>query len=137
MGSPFRWGSGPTDAGLWHTVADRLNPSGARPVLRSGIEVRHRTAVRGGRYVMLRSPDTQALMAALEVAKKSNEQLIQARQGEQLAMKELEEAKKREAEAKASGDVAKQQQLAEETKRREAELQRQGDLERVDQCPDR
>ncbi|MEU4428389.1 cyclic nucleotide-binding protein, partial [Actinoplanes sp. NPDC024001] len=49
--------SGPADTGLWHTVAERLNPSSARPVLRPGIEVRHRTAVRGGRYVMLRSPD--------------------------------------------------------------------------------
>ncbi|GIE79672.1 hypothetical protein Aph02nite_56220 [Actinoplanes philippinensis] len=49
--------SGPADTGLWHTVADRLNPASARPVLRSGIEVRHRTAVRGGRYVMLRSPE--------------------------------------------------------------------------------
>ena len=82
----------------------------------------------GSLYYFTRSPDTQALMAALEVAKKSNEQLIQARQGEQQAMKELEEAKKREAEAKASGDVAKQQQLAEETRRREAEVQKQADL---------
>jgi serine/threonine protein kinase len=82
----------------------------------------------GSLYYFTRSPDTQALMAALEVAKKSNEQLIQARQGEQQAMKELEEAKKREAEAKASGDVAKQQQLAEETRQREAEVQRQGEL---------
>ena len=49
--------SGPADTGLWHTVADRLDPASARPVLRPGIEVRHRTAVRGGRYVMLRSPE--------------------------------------------------------------------------------
>jgi putative peptide zinc metalloprotease protein len=49
--------SGPADAGLWHTVADRLNPASARPVLRDGIEVRHRNTVRGGRYVMLRSPE--------------------------------------------------------------------------------
>ncbi|MDI6097864.1 cyclic nucleotide-binding protein [Actinoplanes sp. NEAU-A12] len=49
--------SGPADTGLWHTVADRLDPASARPILRSGIEVRHRTAVRGGRYVMLRSPE--------------------------------------------------------------------------------
>ncbi|WP_430780979.1 cyclic nucleotide-binding protein [Actinoplanes sp. G11-F43] len=49
--------SGPADTGLWHTVADRLEPGSARPVLRPGIEVRHRTAVRGGRYVMLRSPE--------------------------------------------------------------------------------
>ena len=82
----------------------------------------------GSLYYFTRSPDTQALMAALEVAKKSNEQLIAARQGEQLAAKQLEEARKAEAEAKASGDVAKQQQLAEETKRREAELQKQSDL---------
>ncbi|MBS0335818.1 MAG: protein kinase [Proteobacteria bacterium] len=73
-------------------------------------------------------PETQELMAALEQAKKSNEQLIQARQAEQQAQKDLEEAKKREAEAKASGDIAKQQQLAEETRKREAELQKQAEL---------
>ncbi len=50
-------GSGAADSGLWHAVADRLNPSRARPELRGGIEVRHRTTVRGGRYVMLRSPE--------------------------------------------------------------------------------
>ncbi|WIM95682.1 cyclic nucleotide-binding protein [Actinoplanes oblitus] len=49
--------AGPADAGLWHAVADRLNPASARPELRGGIEVRHRTTVRGGRYVMLRSPE--------------------------------------------------------------------------------
>ncbi|GIF10691.1 cyclic nucleotide-binding protein [Actinoplanes teichomyceticus] len=49
--------SGPADSGLWHAVADRLNPGRARPELRGGIEVRHRTTVRGGRYVMLRSPE--------------------------------------------------------------------------------
>ncbi|WP_433827141.1 cyclic nucleotide-binding protein [Actinoplanes sp. CA-015351] len=49
--------SGPADAGLWHTVADRLDPASARPVLRAGIEIRHRATVRGGRYVMLRSPE--------------------------------------------------------------------------------
>ncbi|GIE83869.1 cyclic nucleotide-binding protein [Actinoplanes regularis] len=50
-------GSGAADSGLWHAVADRLNPARARPELRGGIEVRHRTTVRGGRYVMLRSPE--------------------------------------------------------------------------------
>lgn len=49
--------SGPADSGLWHAVADRLDPARARPELRGGIEVRHRATVRGGRYVMLRSPD--------------------------------------------------------------------------------
>ncbi len=86
-------------------------------------------AIGGGSvYYFTRSPDTQALMAALEVAKKSNEQLISARQAEQSAAKELELARQREAEAKASGDVVKMQQLAEETKRREAELTKQADL---------
>ncbi|GAA4592665.1 putative peptide zinc metalloprotease protein [Actinoplanes octamycinicus] len=49
--------AGPADAGLWHAVADRLNPASARPELRGGIEVRHRSTARGGRYVMLRSPE--------------------------------------------------------------------------------
>ena len=73
-------------------------------------------------------PETQELMAALEQAKRSNEELIKARGAEQQAQKDLEEAKKREAEAKASGDVAKMQQLAEETKKREAEVQVQAEL---------
>ncbi len=82
----------------------------------------------GGIYFATRKPDTEALMAALEVAKKSNEQLISARQGEQAAAKELELARQREAEAKASGDQVKMAQLAEETKRREAELTKQAEL---------
>jgi len=82
----------------------------------------------GSLYYFTRSPDTQALMAALEVAKKSNEQLIAARSAEQNAAKELELARQREAEAKASGDQVKMQQLAEETKRREAELAKQAEL---------
>ncbi|GLY03526.1 cyclic nucleotide-binding protein [Actinoplanes sp. NBRC 101535] len=59
--------SGPADAGLWHTVADRLNPGSARPILRPGIEVRHRASVRGGRYVMLRSPDDGGRSAYLRL----------------------------------------------------------------------
>ncbi len=86
-------------------------------------------AIGGGSiYYYTRSPDTQALMAALEVAKKSNEQLIAARGAEQNAAKELELARQREAEAKASGDQVKMQQLAEETKRKEAELAKQAEL---------
>ncbi len=82
----------------------------------------------GSLYYFTRSPDTQALMAALEVAKKSNAQLLAAREAEQSAAKELELARQREAEAKASGDQAKMLQLAEETKRREAELNKQAEL---------
>jgi putative peptide zinc metalloprotease protein len=48
--------TGPTDPGLWGAVADRLNPARARPVLRAGIEAMQMTAVRGGDYIMLRSP---------------------------------------------------------------------------------
>ncbi|HEY0532752.1 MAG TPA: cyclic nucleotide-binding protein [Actinoplanes sp.] len=49
--------TGPTDPGLWGAVVDRLNPARARPVLRPGIEAMQMTAVRGGDYIMLRSPD--------------------------------------------------------------------------------
>lgn len=79
-------------------------------------------------YYYGRNPDTQELMAALEVAKKSNEQLVQARKAEQDAAKALELARQAEADAKASGDVEKQKQLAEQTRLREAELQKQADL---------
>ena len=82
----------------------------------------------GGFYFFGRDPGTAELVAALELAKKSNEQLVQARQAEQGAAKALELARQAEAEAKASGDVAKQQQLAEQTRLREAELQKQADL---------
>lgn len=86
-------------------------------------------AIGGGAfYYYGRNPDTQELMAALEVAKKSNEQLVQARQAEQNAAKALELARQAEAEAKASGDIEKQKQLAEQTRLREAELQKQADL---------
>ncbi len=84
----------------------------------------------GGFYIFrpAPAPETKELMAALDQAKKANELLNQARQAEQQAQKDLEDAKKREAEAKASGDVAKQQQLAEEIRKREAEVQKQADL---------
>ncbi|MBU2670805.1 cyclic nucleotide-binding protein [Actinoplanes bogorensis] len=49
--------SGPADPGLWGAVVDRLNPTSARPVLRAGVEYVQLTAVRGGDYIMLRSPD--------------------------------------------------------------------------------
>ncbi|GAA2597046.1 hypothetical protein GCM10010399_29630 [Dactylosporangium fulvum] len=48
---------GPADVGLWHAVADRLNPARARPVLREGVEAVTLTSARGVDYVMLRSPD--------------------------------------------------------------------------------
>ena len=49
--------AGPTDPGLWGAVVDRLNPARARPVLRGGIEAMQMSAVRGGEYIMVRSPD--------------------------------------------------------------------------------
>jgi putative peptide zinc metalloprotease protein len=48
---------GPADPGLWHAVAERLNPARTKPVLRRGIEEAHLVSVRGVAYVMLRSPD--------------------------------------------------------------------------------
>lgn len=51
---------GPVDAGLWHAVAERLNPARARPRLRSEIEYAQLTSARGVPYVMLRSPDGAA-----------------------------------------------------------------------------
>lgn len=48
---------GPADPGLWSAVAERLNPTRAKPVLRAGIEEAQLVSVRGVRYVMLRSPD--------------------------------------------------------------------------------
>lgn len=50
-------GDPPGQAGFGGVVADRLDPSRARPALRSGIEAAELTGVRGTPYVMLRSPD--------------------------------------------------------------------------------
>jgi putative peptide zinc metalloprotease protein len=48
---------GPADPGVWSAVAERLNPTRAKPVLRAGIEEAQLVSARGVRYVMLRSPD--------------------------------------------------------------------------------
>ena len=48
---------GPADPGLWAAVAERVNPTKARPRLRDGIERADLVSVRGVGYVMLRSPD--------------------------------------------------------------------------------
>ncbi|WP_344075395.1 M50 family metallopeptidase [Luedemannella helvata] len=49
--------TGPADPGLWAAVAERINPTKARPQLRDGIERADLVSVRGVPYVMLRSPD--------------------------------------------------------------------------------
>lgn len=49
--------SGPAEPGLWAAVAERVNPTKARPQLRDGIERADLISVRGIPYVMLRSPD--------------------------------------------------------------------------------
>jgi putative peptide zinc metalloprotease protein len=48
---------GPADPGLWSAVAERLNPTRAKPILRPGIEEAQLVSARGVQYVMLRSPD--------------------------------------------------------------------------------
>ena len=52
--------AGHADPGLWHAVAERLNPARARPQLRKGIEHQTLATARGDTYVMLRSPDQLA-----------------------------------------------------------------------------
>jgi Zn-dependent protease/outer membrane biosynthesis protein TonB len=47
---------GPAEPDLYATILDRLNPARARPRLRAGIEEVALASVRGGPYVMLRSP---------------------------------------------------------------------------------
>jgi serine/threonine-protein kinase len=86
----------------------------------------------GGWYILKPAPAPEAreLMSALESAKNANDRLIQARQGEMLAQQALEEAKKAEDAAKASGDRAEQARLAAESAQRSAALQREADLVR-------
>ncbi len=85
-------------------------------------------AIGGMFYYYGRDPGTAELVAALELARHSNEQLVQARQAAQSAQKSLELA--RQAEAEASGDPEKQKPLAALTRLREVELQRQAGLVR-------
>jgi putative peptide zinc metalloprotease protein len=48
---------GAADPGLWHAVAERLNPARARPRRRADLEEVTLTSARGVDYAMLRSPD--------------------------------------------------------------------------------
>ena len=70
-------------------------------------------------------PDQNELMKMLEEMKNSNHEVMLAREKEQLLRKNVELARAAETEAKASGDVARQKQLAEESRRQEAELAKQ------------
>lgn len=70
-------------------------------------------------------PDQNELMKMLEEMKNSNHEVMLAREKEQLLRKNVELARAAEMEAKASGDVARQKQLAEEGRKQETELAKQ------------
>src|SRR5438067_1223477 len=68
-----------------------------------------------------------AMQKQLEEAKKKAEELAQAKQKEELARLALEKARAAEAEAKKSGDLARQKEAAAELARRDAELRKQAE----------
>ena len=68
------------------------------------------------------------LQKQLEEAKQKEAELQKAKEREAELQKQVELARKREEEAKKSGDIAKQKALAEELRQREAEALRQGQV---------
>src|ERR687888_82954 len=68
-----------------------------------------------------------AMQKQLEDAKKKAEELAQAKQKEEQARIALERARTAEAEAKKSGDLARQKELAEARQKAEADLRRQAE----------
>ena len=68
-----------------------------------------------------------AVQKQLEDAKKKAEELAQAKQNEEQARIALEKARAAEAEAKKSGDLARQKEAAAELARRDAELKKQAE----------
>jgi tRNA A-37 threonylcarbamoyl transferase component Bud32 len=82
-------------------------------------------------YVALRPAPTISeadLIKMLDQAKRANAELLAAKEREQEMLKELDRARVAEADARASGDVEKQRQMAELTRQREADLQKQAEL---------
>ena len=72
-----------------------------------------------------------AMQKQLEDAKKKAEELAQAKQNEEQARIALEKARAAEAEAKKSGDLARQKEAAAELARRDAELRKQAEAAKV------
>jgi hypothetical protein len=81
----------------------------------------------GGFYFFRPSPapDQDELIKMLGEATKANQDLMQAREKEQVLERRVVAARAAEAEAKALGDVVRQKQLAEESRKQEAELAKQ------------
>src|SRR3989454_1264900 len=90
--------------------------------------------IAGGVIFMLPKEDPeaaakiQAMQKQLDEAKKKTEELEQAKQKEEQARIALEKARAAEAEAKKSGDLAKQKELAEARVRAEADAKKQADV---------
>jgi serine/threonine-protein kinase len=91
-------------------------------------------AIAGGVIFMLPKEDPeaaakiQAMQKQLDEAKKRTEELTQAKQKEEQARIALEKARAAEAEAKKSGDLAKQKELAEARVKAEADAKKQADV---------
>ncbi|MBI3373961.1 MAG: protein kinase [Betaproteobacteria bacterium] len=90
-------------------------------------------AIGGGVWYYLAPPADEAKQMAeiqkmLDEAKAANKAVIVERENEAALWKQLAEYKLAEGEAKKSGDLAKQRELAEQTKQREAELAKQEEL---------
>ncbi|HEY3076875.1 MAG TPA: protein kinase [Burkholderiales bacterium] len=91
-------------------------------------------AIAGGVIFMLPKEDPeaaakiQAMQKQLDEAKKKTVELEQAKQKEEQSRIALEKARAAEAEAKKSGDLAKQKELAEARVRAEADAKKQADV---------
>ncbi|HUQ26884.1 MAG TPA: protein kinase [Burkholderiales bacterium] len=94
-------------------------------------------AIAGTGYWFLRPDDKaaqqqiQAMQRQLEEAKKKQQELEQAKKQEEQARVALEKARAAEAEARKSGDLAKQKELAEAMKRAESEAKKSAEFSRL------
>jgi serine/threonine-protein kinase len=94
-------------------------------------------AIAGGGYWFLRPDDKaqkaqiEAMQRQLEEAKKKQAELELAKKQEEQARVALEKARAAEAEARKSGDLAKQKELAEAMKRAESEAKKSAEFSRL------
>ena len=113
-----------TEAAL---LAIEVREKRGSPLVPIGIALFVVTLGLGGFYSFSLAPETDQneLVKMLEEMKNSNHEVMLAREKEQLLRKNIELARAAEMEAKASGDVARQKQLAEEGRKQETELAKQ------------
>ena len=108
-------------------LAIEIRKKRGSPLVPIGIVLFVMTLGLGGFYSFRPAPepDQSELMKMLEEMKNSNHEVMLAREKEQILRKNVELARVAETEAKASGDFARQKQLAEESRKQEAELAKQ------------